>query len=184
MSKAFVYTEMQLSVPFDQAPWRDLNPVLLRQPGLNNKTWLSGVQNQSVGGFYEFDNLADAQTFAQDYFPTEAKKLGRILHHARVRRRGDRRSQPRNAVGPLRLNDTAVRPGPDGGIPCAQHPNFAGAGPSAPISSTCSVAWPMPKRSFSIARASSRNASPGWPSGITRCAVSTASVVLIGQMWT
>ena len=34
------------------------------------------LQNQSVGGFYEFDNLADSQRFAQDYFPTEAKKLG------------------------------------------------------------------------------------------------------------
>ena len=76
MPKAFVYNEMQLSVPFDQAPWRELNPVLLKQPGLNNKTWLSGVQNQSVGGFYEFDSIADAQAFAQDYFPTEAKKLG------------------------------------------------------------------------------------------------------------
>lgn len=76
MAKAFVYTEVQLSVPFDQAPWRDLNPVLLQQPGLNNKTWLSGVPNNSVGGFYEFDTLADAQRFAQDYFPTEAKKLG------------------------------------------------------------------------------------------------------------
>ena len=76
MAKAFVYTEVQLSVPFDQAPWRELNPVLLAQPGLTNKTWLSGVQNQSVGGFYEFDNLADAQRFAQDYFPAEARKLG------------------------------------------------------------------------------------------------------------
>ena len=25
--EAFVYTELQISVPFDQAPWRDLNPA-------------------------------------------------------------------------------------------------------------------------------------------------------------
>lgn len=55
MSKAFVYTEVQISVPFDQAPWRALNPVLAAQPGFRNKTWLSGVQNKSVGGIYEFD---------------------------------------------------------------------------------------------------------------------------------
>lgn len=76
MGKAFVYTEVQLSVPFDQAPWRELNPTLLKQPGLNNKTWLSGHRNNSVGGFYEFDTLEDAERFAQDYFPEEARRLG------------------------------------------------------------------------------------------------------------
>jgi hypothetical protein len=76
MAKAFVYTEVQLSVPFDQAPWRELNPILLEQPGLKNKTWLSGHQNQSVGGFYEFDTLENAQRFAQDYFPEEARRIG------------------------------------------------------------------------------------------------------------
>ena len=76
MSKAFVYTEVQISVPFAQAPWRDLNPVLKQQPGLVNKTWLSGVGNNSVGGLYEFDSIENAQRFAQDYFPTEARRLG------------------------------------------------------------------------------------------------------------
>ena len=74
--KTFVYTEVQLSVPFDQAPWRELNPLLKQQPGLLRKTWLSGFQNHSVGGFYEFDSLENAQRFAHDYFPQEAKKLG------------------------------------------------------------------------------------------------------------
>ncbi len=76
MSKFFVYTEVQLSVPFDQAPWRELNPILQAQPGLQSKTWLSGVQNHSIGGLYEFDSLENAQAFAHDYFPTEAKKIG------------------------------------------------------------------------------------------------------------
>ena len=61
MSKFFVYTEVQLSVPFDQAPWHRLNLILKTQKGLQNKTWLSGVQNNSVGGFYEFDSLENAQ---------------------------------------------------------------------------------------------------------------------------
>lgn len=76
IKKVFVYTEVQLSVPFDQAPWKALNPILLKQPGLVNKTWLSGYQNNSVGGFYEFDGIENALTFAHEYFPAEAKKLG------------------------------------------------------------------------------------------------------------
>lgn len=76
MSKFFVYTEVQISIPFDQAPWRELNPILKAQKGLKNKTWLSGVQNNSLGGLYEFDTLENAQAFAFDYFPSEAKKIG------------------------------------------------------------------------------------------------------------
>lgn len=73
---AFVYTELQLSLPFARAPWRELNPVLLRQPGLRNKTWLAGVGNDSIGGFYEFDSLENARRFVVGYFPGEAGKLG------------------------------------------------------------------------------------------------------------
>ena len=72
---AFVYTEAQVSAPFDQAPWRSMNPVLLAQPGLLNKTWLSGVHTGSVGGFYAFDTLDNARRFVTDYFPTEAAAL-------------------------------------------------------------------------------------------------------------
>ena len=76
MSKAFVYTELQIDLPFEQAPWRELNPELLRQPGLNNKTWLSGVANLSLGGFYEFDSIDNAKKFVTGYFPAEARKFG------------------------------------------------------------------------------------------------------------
>ncbi len=79
MSKAFVYTELQVSVPFDQAPWQMLNPVLKAQPGLVNKTWLSGAGNNSLGRIYEFDSLDNARKFAHKYFPREAAKLGAAL---------------------------------------------------------------------------------------------------------
>jgi len=72
---AFVYTEVQISAPFDQAPWRQLNPVLKAQPGLLHKTWLSGVHTHSVGGFYAFDTIENATRFATDYFPTETAAL-------------------------------------------------------------------------------------------------------------
>lgn len=74
--KAFVYTELQLSAPFEAIPWQKLNTVIKQQPGFVNKTWLSGVGNNSVGGFYAFDSIDGAQQFVTEYFPNEAKGLG------------------------------------------------------------------------------------------------------------
>ena len=75
-NRAFVYTELQISVPFADAPWRDINPQIQAQPGFRNKTWLSGVNNNSLGGFYEFDSIENAKKFVTGYFPAEARKLG------------------------------------------------------------------------------------------------------------
>jgi hypothetical protein len=74
--KAFIYTELQISVPFSQAPWREVNRTLLQQPGILNKTWLAGVGNHSLGGIYAFDSIENAQKFVTGYFPSEAKKFG------------------------------------------------------------------------------------------------------------
>jgi hypothetical protein len=74
--KAFVYTELQNSVPFDQAPWKKLNPILLSQPGFISKTWLSGVGTNSLGGFYSFDSIENAQKFVTGYFPDEVRAFG------------------------------------------------------------------------------------------------------------
>lgn len=76
LPKAFVYTELQISVAFDQAPWEELNAAISVQPGFINKTWLSGVGNHSVGGFYAFDSIQNAQKYVTGYFPNEARKLG------------------------------------------------------------------------------------------------------------
>lgn len=75
-TKAFVYTELQISVPFAEAPWREINPEILEQPGFRNKTWLAGVKNQSLGGLYEFDSIENAKKFVTGYFPAEARKFG------------------------------------------------------------------------------------------------------------
>ncbi len=72
---AFVYTEVQLNIPFDAAPWADMNPVLKQQPGFLAKTWLSGLHTNSAGGLYAFDTVENARKFALDYFPTEAAQL-------------------------------------------------------------------------------------------------------------
>ena len=73
---AFIYTELQISVPFSDVPWTAVNERLLRQPGLINKTWLAGVGTNSVGGIYAFDSVENATRFVTDYFPAEARSFG------------------------------------------------------------------------------------------------------------
>lgn len=81
--KAFVYTEVAISVPFDQAPWKQINEEIKKQPGFLNKTWLQGHANQSLGGMYSFDTLENARKFVTGYFPTEPRAFG-VAHNTRV----------------------------------------------------------------------------------------------------
>lgn len=81
--KAFVYTELQISVPFAQAPWQAISDAIKQQPGFLSKTWLSGTTNNSVGGFYSFDSIENAQKFVTEYFPSEAAKFN-VGHNTRV----------------------------------------------------------------------------------------------------
>jgi len=76
IKKVFVYAELHISLPFKNVPWKDANVELLKIPGLVRKTWLSGVNDNSVGGFYEFNSLESAQNFAWTIYPQEARKLG------------------------------------------------------------------------------------------------------------
>lgn len=82
-SKAFVYTEVQISVPFDKAPWKQVNDAIKKQPGFINKTWLSGVNTNSLGGIYSFDSIENAQKFVTGYFPEEAGGFG-AAHNTRI----------------------------------------------------------------------------------------------------
>jgi hypothetical protein len=72
---AFVYAELQLALPFVNAPWRELNPRILAQPGFIDKTWLAGADTHSLGGFYSFDTIEHAQAFVSESLPGMAKKL-------------------------------------------------------------------------------------------------------------
>jgi len=74
--KAFVYAELQLSVPFEDAPWQELNEQIANEPGFLNKTWLSGVGNNSVGGIYSFDSVEAAQHYCTTFFPAAAMRFG------------------------------------------------------------------------------------------------------------
>ncbi len=81
--KAFVYTEVAISVPFDQAPWAEINEAIRQQPGFLSKTWLSGHANESLGGFYAFDSIENARRFVTGHFPSEARGFG-VAHNTRV----------------------------------------------------------------------------------------------------
>lgn len=81
--EAFVYTELQISIPFNKVPWHQVNENIKKQPGFINKTWLAGADNNSAGGFYAFDSIEHAKEFVIDYFPSEARGFG-VAHTTRV----------------------------------------------------------------------------------------------------
>lgn len=74
-AQAFVYTEVQVDLPFTNAPWRQRNPRLRQQPGLLAKTWFSGLYTHTIGGLDVFDSLEHAYQFAVEDFPKTAMRL-------------------------------------------------------------------------------------------------------------
>jgi hypothetical protein len=59
----YIYAEYQVSIPFGQIDWAPINVSMKKFPGLLSKTWLSGVNTHSVGGFYAFDTRENAQAY-------------------------------------------------------------------------------------------------------------------------
>lgn len=75
MNKVFLYAEYQVSIPFGQIDWAPINDAMNGFPGLKSKTWLSGVNTNSVGGFYEFDSIANAQSYIDGLLVPFAKQV-------------------------------------------------------------------------------------------------------------
>jgi hypothetical protein len=73
--KAFVYVEAQVSVPFEEYDWDQDNTEIKQQPGFISKTWLSGSDNNSIGGFYAFDSIDNAKKYATEFMSKKAVKL-------------------------------------------------------------------------------------------------------------
>ena len=59
--KIFLYAEIQVSIPFEQIPWKEIDVAMKKNPGIKSKTWLSGINTNTIGGFYEFDLLENAK---------------------------------------------------------------------------------------------------------------------------
>ncbi len=73
LSRVFLYAEFQISAPFVEGVWKDANPAMHTVPGLRSKTWLSGIGTHSIGGFYEFDSIANARAYAEGMLAKFAK---------------------------------------------------------------------------------------------------------------
>jgi sugar lactone lactonase YvrE len=73
---AFVYTEVQVNVPFSSVPWRLRNPAIRSNRGFLAKTWLSGLGTNTVGGLYAFDTIENAKAFAFTFFAGNVAKQG------------------------------------------------------------------------------------------------------------
>jgi hypothetical protein len=78
-NRVFLYAEFQNSMPFTEQVWADANPMMHAVTGLLNKTWLSGLQTQSVGGFYEFDSIENAKAYAEGLLSQFAKTANASL---------------------------------------------------------------------------------------------------------
>ena len=63
MKQIFLYAEFQVSIPFDQIDWQTINIEMKKYVGLKSKTWLSGINTHTVGWFYEFDSVENAQNY-------------------------------------------------------------------------------------------------------------------------
>ncbi len=74
--KVFLYAEIQVSIPFAELDWAPINHAMKQEKGLNSKTWLSGINTNTIGGFYEFDSLTEARAYAEGYLARAAKQLG------------------------------------------------------------------------------------------------------------
>ncbi len=78
-SRVFLYAEFQVSAPFGEGVWKEANPMMHTVPGLRSKTWLSGINTHTVGGFYEFDSVANARGYAEGMLAGFAKRANASL---------------------------------------------------------------------------------------------------------
>jgi hypothetical protein len=74
--QVYLYAEYQVSIPFSQIDWEPINAEMKKFPGLISKTWLAGVNTHSVGGFYAFETVENAQAYVDGLLAPFAKKVG------------------------------------------------------------------------------------------------------------
>lgn len=79
VNKVFLYAEYQVSVPFEEVDWSSINIEMKKYEGLKSKTWLSGVNNHSLGGFYEFTTMEHAQKYIDELLIPFTKEVNANL---------------------------------------------------------------------------------------------------------
>ncbi len=78
MAKIYLYVEFQTSKDFTTLNTEEINAQMKEFPGLISKTWLSGIGNKSLGGFYEWDSLENAQNYIDNYLAPGMKAYGSL----------------------------------------------------------------------------------------------------------
>lgn len=78
MSKVFLYVEFQITKDFTELDIPSINNEMKQYPGLKSKTWLSGIGNRSLGGFYEFDSVENAHNYISNYLAPGMKNFGAL----------------------------------------------------------------------------------------------------------
>jgi len=78
-TSVFLYAEYQVSIPFDSFDWKEANERMSRFPGLLSKTWLSGLNTHTIGGFYEFDTLENARKYVREMLAPLTRRLNGSL---------------------------------------------------------------------------------------------------------
>jgi hypothetical protein len=79
LKKVFLYAEIQVAIPFAEIDWASINTAMKKEKGLKSKTWLSGINTNTIGGFYEFDSVENAKAYAEGYLAAAAKQIGGSL---------------------------------------------------------------------------------------------------------
>ena len=79
LKKVFLYAEIQVAIPFTEIDWASINTAMKKEEGLKSKTWLSGINTNTIGGFYEFDSLENAKAYAEGYLAAAARQVGGSL---------------------------------------------------------------------------------------------------------
>ncbi len=75
LGKVFLYAEYQVAIPFTEIDWVPVNTEMKKFKGLKSKTWLSGLNTHTVGGFYEFDSVENAQNYIDNLLVPFARKV-------------------------------------------------------------------------------------------------------------
>jgi hypothetical protein len=74
--KVFLYGELQANVPnFTPEIWEPVNERLKTVPGLIRKTWLVGMNTNTLGGLYEFESEEAAWDFATGPYVEEGRAI-------------------------------------------------------------------------------------------------------------
>lgn len=74
--RVFLYGELQSNVEnFTPDIWKPVNERLKTVPGLIRKTWLIGMNTNTLGGLYEFESEETAWDFATGPYVEEGRAI-------------------------------------------------------------------------------------------------------------